>query len=138
MDTNMPREGLVRGRGRRNYRERGRNAGDNQFEGLAAGKRFDPGRNTGGRGRGGRVSGGRVVGGRGRGPWQNMELDAFIREFVRRECPVIPVILNDCKNVPNLPIFLQGMTWVDFRQQDPDPMALLIWGITGERVKVAL
>ena len=77
------------------------------------------------------------VGGRGRGPWQNMELDAFIREFVRRECPVIPVILTDCKNVPDLPIFLQGMIWVDFRQQDADPMARLIWGITGERVKVA-
>ena len=78
------------------------------------------------------------VGGRGRGPWQNMELEAFIREFVRRECPVIPIILTDCKNVPDLPIFLQGMTWVDFRQQDTDPMARLIWGITGERVKVTL
>ena len=73
------------------------------------------------------------VGETGIGPWQDMELYAFIREFVRRECPVIPVILADCKGTPDLPIFLEGMTWVDFRKRDPDPMEQLIWGITGER-----
>jgi hypothetical protein len=25
-------------------------------------------------------------------PWQNMELDALLREFIGRRCPVIPVI----------------------------------------------
>jgi hypothetical protein len=34
---------------------------------------------------------------------------------------------------PQLPIFLEGMTWVDFRKEDPNPMERLIWGITGER-----
>lgn len=73
------------------------------------------------------------VGESGIGPWQNMELEAFLRQFVTRGCPVIPVILPDCKETPELPIFLGGMTWVDFRKDDPDPMEQLTWGITGER-----
>lgn len=73
------------------------------------------------------------VGENGLGPWQDAELAAFLRQFVRRECPVIPVILPECKETPELPIFLEGMTWVDFRNQDPDPLRRLIWGITGER-----
>jgi len=32
------------------------------------------------------------------------------------------------------PIFLKGMTWVDFRNPDLDPMKQLSWGITGEHV----
>ncbi|BAZ36750.1 WD-repeat protein (plasmid) [Calothrix sp. NIES-4101] len=67
------------------------------------------------------------------GPWQDAELDAFLREFVRRRCPVIPVLLPDCVQTPKLPIFLEGMMWVDFRQSEPDPMKQLIWGITDER-----
>ncbi|MBD1866147.1 toll/interleukin-1 receptor domain-containing protein [Cyanobacteria bacterium FACHB-471] len=67
------------------------------------------------------------------GPWQEPELDAFLREFHRRKCPVIPVILPDCEETPGLPVFLEGMMWVDFRQLEPDPMKQLIWGITGER-----
>jgi WD40 repeat protein len=67
------------------------------------------------------------------GPWQDAELDAFLRQFVKRECPVIPVLLPDCDQQPTLPIFLGGMMWVDFRQPEPEPMKQLIWGITGER-----
>ena len=67
------------------------------------------------------------------GPWQDLELRSFLKQFVERECPVIPAILPDCETVPEIPIFLQSMTWVDFRKQDPDPMEQLIWGITGER-----
>ena len=67
------------------------------------------------------------------GPWQDAELHAFLRQFVKRNCPVIPVLLLDCDQQPTLPIFLEGMMWVDFRQPEPDPMRQLIWGITGER-----
>jgi WD40 repeat protein len=67
------------------------------------------------------------------GPWQDRELDAFLRQFVKRQCPVIPILLQDCDREPELPVLLGGMTWVDFRQPDPDPMKQLIWGITGER-----
>lgn len=76
------------------------------------------------------------VGKAGIGPWQNKEQAAFLRKFTNRDNPgpVIPVILADCGEEPNLPIFLEGMTWVDFRRQDPDPIERLIWGITGKRV----
>ncbi len=74
------------------------------------------------------------VGEHGIGPWQHQELDAFLREFVSRGCPVIPVILDYAPHEPQLPLFLRGMTWVDFRRQEPDPMSRLIWGITGKRM----
>ena len=47
-----------------------------------------------------------------------MELYAFLRKFTKRDekGPVIPVILADCANEPELPAFLEGMTWVDFRK----------------------
>jgi hypothetical protein len=67
------------------------------------------------------------------GPWHNVETRALIQEFVRRQCAVIPVILNDCTNVPRLPLFLSQLTWVDFRRASPDPFGRLLWGITGVR-----
>lgn len=75
------------------------------------------------------------VGSSGVGPWQNTELEAFLRQFANRKepCPVIPVILPDCRDLPPLPLFLTAFTWVDFRREDPDPLAQLIWGITGNR-----
>lgn len=74
-----------------------------------------------------------IVGESGLGPWQNSEMRAFLSEFVNRRCPVIPVILKSCNTVPQLPIFLRQFTWVDFRKPEPDPIARLIWGITGTR-----
>ncbi len=71
------------------------------------------------------------VGPDGFGPWQQMEQEAFLREFVNRGCPVIPVILPGVQTQPDLPKFLKGMTWVDFRSSAPNPLDSLIWGITG-------
>jgi len=76
------------------------------------------------------------VGKEGIGPWQRQELDAFLREFAKRDSPVIPVLLEDAPSEPQLPVFLRAMTWVDFRKQDPDPLEHLIWGITGKRGKI--
>jgi hypothetical protein len=73
------------------------------------------------------------VGREGIGPWQRQELDGFLREFNTRGCPVIPVMLPGSSGEPELPLFLRGMTWVDFRVKVPDPLARLLWGITGER-----
>ena len=73
------------------------------------------------------------VGKNGIGPWQETELNAFLREFVGRKCPVIPVLLSSAPGEPKLPIFLRNMTWVDFRKRDPDPMKQLCWGVTGKR-----
>lgn len=73
------------------------------------------------------------VGESGLGPWQEMEIRSLLSEFVKRKCPVIPVILSDAPKKPVLPLFLREMTWVDFRKNDPDPMQRLIWGITGKK-----
>jgi CRISPR-associated Csx14 family protein len=81
------------------------------------------------------------VGKQGIGPWQKREIRAWLREFVRRDCPVIPVLLEDAPDKPELPLLLQEMRWVDFRilrenpnlAPDEDPLNLLVWGITGQR-----
>jgi hypothetical protein len=74
-----------------------------------------------------------AVGQSGIGPWQNVEIRAFLSEFVRRGCPVIPLILPECKDIPDLPLFLRQFTWVDLRKARPDPFKLLLWGVTGKR-----
>lgn len=73
------------------------------------------------------------VGSSGMGPWQEMEVRSFLSEFVQRKCPVIPTILSEAKKVPELPIFLRQMMWVDFRENPERALDLLIWGITGKR-----
>lgn len=78
------------------------------------------------------------VGADGMGPWQRQELDSFLRQFVTRSCPVIPVLLPDAPREPQLPIFLQGMTWVDFRSGALDALDRLIWGITGRPTPMGL
>jgi TIR domain len=72
------------------------------------------------------------VGSEGVGPWQHQELAAFLRKFVDQKSPVIPVLLPSAPTEPDLPLFLVGMTWVDFRESDPNPMKRLMWGITGQ------
>src|SRR5713226_1539654 len=74
------------------------------------------------------------VGDSGIGPWEQLEIEAFLREFVRRRCPVIPVLLEGAPDKPELPLLLEGMRWVDFRilkenrdlAPDEDPLNLLI------------
>lgn len=73
------------------------------------------------------------VGSAGIGPWQQEEVSCFLLEFVQRKAPVIPVLLADAPTKPELPKLLRTRTWVDFRAADPDPMKMLIWGITGRR-----
>jgi hypothetical protein len=72
------------------------------------------------------------VGRDGFGPWQNMEIRALLSEFVNRGYPVIPVILKNCKTVPELPLFLKQMMWVDMRKSNIDSILQMKWGITGK------
>ena len=76
-----------------------------------------------------------VVGPSDIGPWQDAELRAFLGEFVKRKCPVIPVLLPGVKSPPNLPVFLNQMTWVDMRAKAKHAFASLVWGITGNKPK---
>jgi hypothetical protein len=73
------------------------------------------------------------VGESGLGPWQNQEIQALLNQFVKRECPVIPVVLPSAKKTPDLPWTLANVHWVDFRVTHLDPLKQLIWGITGEK-----
>ncbi|MDU9049168.1 MAG: toll/interleukin-1 receptor domain-containing protein [Candidatus Electrothrix sp. Rat3] len=73
------------------------------------------------------------VGPSGMGPWQNMEIEGFLDQFVQRDSPVIPVVLPECEKTPTLLPFLKGFNWIDFRKETPNPLNQLIWGITGER-----
>lgn len=77
------------------------------------------------------------IGPNGRGPWQDVDQEAILREFVRRKCPVIPVLLPGAPDEPELPIFLKGMARVDFRLLEGNPFERLVWGITGERRSIA-
>src|SRR6185437_1595182 len=64
------------------------------------------------------------------GPWQDQEIAAFLRQFIRRGCPVIPVLLPGTES-PSLPVYLDGLTWVDLGQAGADPLDRLEWGIRG-------
>jgi len=70
-----------------------------------------------------------IVGSR-MGPWQDQELAAFLRQFVRRRCAVIPVLLPGASPL-DLPVFLEAFTWVNLALSEPDPIDRLVWGITG-------
>jgi GTPase SAR1 family protein len=71
-----------------------------------------------------------VVIGAQRGPWQTREIYAFIQQSVDRGCVIVPVLLPDASTA-DLPIFLQGLTWVNLAVPDPDPIDQLVWGVTG-------
>lgn len=73
------------------------------------------------------------VGDSGFGPWQNMEMRAFLNEFVQRGCPVIPVVLPTALSVPELPMFLKAMTWVGLRKDYALGLARMIEAIKGYR-----
>ncbi|MGD1928382.1 MAG: toll/interleukin-1 receptor domain-containing protein [Leptolyngbyaceae cyanobacterium] len=78
------------------------------------------------------------VGQQGLGPWQSEEIYAFLQEFIKRGCPVIPVMLPGTPQQPKLPVFLRNRHWVDFRMEDPNPLSQLVWGITRKKHEESL
>lgn len=75
------------------------------------------------------------IGSSGVGPWADIEMREFLVEFATRQLRMGLVILPDCPQelIETVPRFMKGFHWVDFRQQVPDPMEQLIWGITGRK-----
>ena len=69
----------------------------------------------------------------GIGPWQDEEIQAFLSEFMRRKCRVIPTVLADATQTPELPWTLRNRHWVDFRVSEPEPLKQLIWGNYGSK-----
>ena len=75
-----------------------------------------------------------LVGKDGLGPWHATEMHGCLFEFADRKLPVIPVLLPGTPEVPRLPLFLKGFTWVDLRQGlTKEGIAQLHWGITGNQ-----
>jgi TIR domain len=66
------------------------------------------------------------VGKNGFGPWQKNEVRAFLSEFMDRGIPVIPVILKDAVEIPQLPVFLKQMTYIDLRKEYQKNLSRLI------------
>jgi tetratricopeptide (TPR) repeat protein len=75
-----------------------------------------------------------LVGQDGLGPWEIPEMRAALNEMVRRQMPVIPVLLPGAPRSPELPFFLAQNTWVDLRDGlSEEGLDRLQWGITGRR-----
>jgi hypothetical protein len=67
-----------------------------------------------------------VVGDSGLGPWQDIEQRAFINEFAKRGCKVIPVLIGNPARPPELPLFLKQFMWLDLRGDDGRQLAKLL------------
>src|SRR5262249_2453393 len=74
-----------------------------------------------------------IVGASGQGPWQDYETRAVLAGFVEPGGPIIPLLLSTCSIIPELPLFLKQVAWVDFRSSSPDPMDRLLRGIRGRK-----
>jgi hypothetical protein len=72
------------------------------------------------------------LGAAGVGRWQAIEIQNIAEARVNRDCAVIPVWLPDSPASIEVPMQLAGLTWVDFRQRDPDPMMELVRGIRAQ------
>ena len=72
------------------------------------------------------------IGEGGVGPWEDLEIRAAIQMFVKRQAPVIPVMLPGVKQKVDLPLFLGDFGMVSFENGTDDVSALdrLEWGIT--------
>jgi len=68
-------------------------------------------------------------------PWEQKDIEPFIWEFIELKRPVIPVILSNVRQEPELPIYLRSRTRVDFRQDKTEAFDNLEWGITQRKPK---
>ena len=74
------------------------------------------------------------VGRHGLGPWEEMEMEAAIGQFVKRKAPVIPTLLPRAHSNTTLPLMLDSFSRVRFKTlDDKEAIADLVWGITGMR-----
>lgn len=81
----------------------------------------------------GSIAGAVFVGKDGIGPWENEEMEALLQRAVRKQLPVIPVLLPGAAAKPELPVFLANRHYVDLRKGLlKEGVDQLVWGITGE------
>lgn len=74
-----------------------------------------------------------VIGLEGLGRWQTPEVRTAINQQIKRNTPVIPVLLPGVPDNVEMPGFLQNNTWVSFKKglDDKDTLNRLYFGITG-------
>lgn len=80
-----------------------------------------------------------LVGANWLGRWQQQEYFAFLQRFVehreetgKSRLVVVPVLMPSAPDKPELPVFLRGFNWVDFRKSgfdDREAMRILVKGI---------
>jgi hypothetical protein len=79
------------------------------------------------------------VGESGLGPWEEPEMQALLRRFVKEKkfgtpVGIIPVMLPGAPDQVRLPLFLEAFTWVDLRNGlSTEGLDRLQWGINGVR-----
>lgn len=64
--------------------------------------------------------------GNNKAPWEDNDLDQIIRYFIKLGYAVVPAILKSCQNPPKFPAILYGISLVDFRDLNADPVDSLI------------
>ena len=78
------------------------------------------------------------VGADGLGPWEDEEMEALLRRFVKEKdragnaLPLIPLLLPGAPADVPLPVFLEAFVWIDLREGLTEAgLDRLEWGITG-------
>lgn len=73
-----------------------------------------------------------LVGGDGKVPWQDQRKRLLLERLLRRQLPVVPVLLPGARTRPTLPALLQGSTWLDLRSGlTPDGIDRLQFALEG-------
>ncbi|MCP4105802.1 MAG: response regulator [Desulfobacteraceae bacterium] len=57
--------------------------------------------------------------------WDDLELSGFLKQTMLNGVPIVPIILPDVEKLADIPDFLKGMTWIDFRNNEPDSLKML-------------
>ncbi len=74
------------------------------------------------------------VGPSGIGPWEDLELQAWLKRFVKHDVRVMPVLLPGIADEPELSPLLEAFTGVDLRRwtaEKPEPFRHLVAGVVG-------
>ena len=75
-----------------------------------------------------------LIGGEGLGPWQKLELRAFLTNAIDRGVPIIPVLLPGASDILELPSFLKAIHYLDLRKGlSETSLDRFEWGITGRK-----
>ena len=69
------------------------------------------------------------------GRWQDPEMQVALNLAATQKLSVLPILLPDASESPEISAFLQLYTWVDLREgYTADKVDRLVWGITGKKV----